>query len=100
MMERKINRITITNPGPLGELKVEVACGGPQPSALDKIRDAYAEAGREQDAERVKLAASLQDYPKLPVWEALSPQVREAIIHVYHAGAREALSRVEGGRYR
>ena len=48
-----------------------------------KIRDAYEEAGREQPSE----------YPPLPAWEALSQELREAIIHVYYRGRFEALPR-------
>jgi hypothetical protein len=47
---------------------------------LMKIRDAYEEAGREQPSE----------YPLLPAWEALSQELREAIIHVYYRGRFEA----------
>jgi hypothetical protein len=50
---------------------------------LMKIRDAYEEAGREQPSE----------YPPLPAWEALSQELREAIIHVYYRGRFEALPR-------
>jgi hypothetical protein len=49
---------------------------------LQKIRDAYEEAGREQPAE----------YPPLPAWETLSLEMREAIIHVYYRGRFDALS--------
>ena len=47
-----------------------------------KIRDAYEEAGREQPSE----------YPPLPAWEALSQELREAIIHVYYRGRFDAMS--------
>ena len=60
---------------------------------LQKIRDAYADAGREQ-------AKEAHPYPALPAWGDMPIELREVFIHVYHAGAREALSRVEGGSYR
>ena len=49
---------------------------------MQKIRDAYDEAGREQPSE----------YPALPAWEALSQELREAIIHVYYRGRFDAMS--------
>jgi hypothetical protein len=49
---------------------------------LQKIRDAYDEAGREQPSE----------YPALPAWETLSIEMREAIVHVYYRGRFDALS--------
>ena len=49
---------------------------------LQKIRDAYDEAGREQPSE----------YPALPAWEALSQELREAIIHVYYRGRFDAMA--------
>jgi hypothetical protein len=47
---------------------------------LKKIREAYAEACREQSSE----------YPPLPAWEMLPIQMREALIHVYHQGKIDA----------
>jgi hypothetical protein len=49
---------------------------------LQKIRDAYDEAGREQPSQ----------YPPLPAWETLSQELREAIIHVYYRGRIDAMS--------
>jgi len=49
---------------------------------LHKVREAWAEAGREQPPE----------YPPLPAWETLSKELREAIIHVYLAGRLDAPS--------
>jgi hypothetical protein len=49
---------------------------------LQKIRDAYDEAGREQPSE----------YPPLPARETLSQELREAIIHVYYRGRFDAMS--------
>jgi hypothetical protein len=50
---------------------------------LQKIKDAYDEAGREQPSQS----------PPLPAWETLSQELREAIIHVYYRGRFEAMSR-------
>jgi hypothetical protein len=49
---------------------------------LQKIRQAYAQAGRDQPAE----------YLPLPDWEALSQELREAIIHGYYRGRLDAMS--------
>jgi hypothetical protein len=49
---------------------------------LQKICDAYDEAGREQPSE----------YPALPAWETLSIEMREAIVHIYYRGRFDALS--------
>jgi hypothetical protein len=35
------------------------------------------------------------DYPAIPAWEDLSISMREAFIHVYHAGAKAALDALE-----
>jgi hypothetical protein len=49
---------------------------------LQKIRDAYDEAGREQPSE----------YPALPAWETLSIELREAFVHVYYRGRFDAMA--------
>ena len=49
--------------------------------ALKKIREAYAQAGRDQPAE----------YPPLPAWEALSLELREAFISIYHRGRLDGI---------
>jgi hypothetical protein len=49
-------------------------------STLDKIKAAYEEAGRVQPPE----------YPPLPPWENLPMEMREALIHVFHAGRTSA----------
>jgi hypothetical protein len=53
---------------------------------LKAIRAAYYEAGRVQPA----------DHPPLPAWQSLPIELREAIIHVYHAGRAAAFE--EGNR--
>ena len=45
-------------------------------TGLEKVKFAYAEAGREQPKE----------YPPLPPWEVLPIELREAFIHVYVRG--------------
>jgi hypothetical protein len=48
---------------------------------LKKIREAYAQAGRDQPGE----------YPSLPAWEALSLELRDAFISMYHRGRRDGI---------
>jgi uncharacterized protein with HEPN domain len=48
------------------------------------IREAYADARRKQPAE----------YPSLPPWEQLPIEVREALIHVYFQGRKDALAEI------
>jgi hypothetical protein len=48
---------------------------------LQKIREAYAQAGRDQPAE----------YPPLPAWETLSLELREAFISIYNRGRRDGI---------
>ena len=48
---------------------------------LHKIQGAYADAGRNQPL----------NYPPLPAWEALPLEIREAFVHVFVAGGRNAL---------
>jgi hypothetical protein len=49
--------------------------------ALMKIREAYAQAGRDQPTE----------YPPLPAWEALSLELRGAFVSIYHRGRRDGI---------
>ena len=48
---------------------------------LQKIREAYAQAGRDQPAE----------YLPLPAWEALSLELRGAFVSIYHRGRRDGI---------
>jgi len=48
---------------------------------LQKIREAYAQAGRDQPAEN----------PPLPAWEALSLELRGAFVSIYHRGRRDGI---------
>jgi hypothetical protein len=48
---------------------------------VKKIREAYAQAGRDQPAE----------YPSLPAWEALSQELRQAFTSIYHRGRRDGI---------
>jgi hypothetical protein len=48
--------------------------------ALKKIREAYAQAGRDQPTE----------YPSLPAWETLSLELRGAFVSIYIEGAATA----------
>ena len=48
---------------------------------LQKIREAYAQAGRDQPTE----------YPPLPAWENLSLELREAFISIYNRGRRDGI---------
>ena len=48
---------------------------------LQKIREAYTQAGRDQPAK----------YPPLPAWETLSPELREAFISIYNRGRRDGI---------
>ena len=48
---------------------------------VQKIREAYAQAGRDQPAE----------YPPLPAWEALSLELRGAFVSIYHRGRRDGI---------
>jgi hypothetical protein len=50
--------------------------------AMKKIREAYAQARRDQPA----------GYPRLPAWEALSLELREAFVSIYHRGRRDGVS--------
>jgi hypothetical protein len=47
---------------------------------LQKIRAAYAQAG-----------APTAEYPPLPAWEALSLELREAFVSIYHRGRRDGI---------
>jgi hypothetical protein len=49
--------------------------------ALKKIREAYAQAGRDQPTE----------YPSLPAWETLSLELRGAFVSIYHRGRRDGI---------
>jgi hypothetical protein len=51
---------------------------------LQKIRDAYDEAGREQPSE----------YPALPAWETLRIELHKAFVHVYYRGRFDAMAGV------
>lgn len=50
-------------------------------NTLDKIREAYADAARDQPA----------DYPPLPAWFELPIEMRKAIIRVFASGRRNAM---------
>jgi hypothetical protein len=64
------------------------AKGGLMNDTLEKIREAYAQVGRDQPAE----------FSPLPAWEALSREPREAFISIYHRGRRDGLSEELGAR--
>jgi hypothetical protein len=54
-------------------------------NTLDRIRDAYADAARDQPAE----------YLPLPAWFVLRLEMREAIIHVFFRGGNVAMDTAE-----
>jgi hypothetical protein len=55
-------------------------------TGLDRVKFAYAEAGRKQPAE----------YPPLPKWEDLPIEMREAFVSVYARGRIDVITEQMG----
>lgn len=60
----------------------------PESTAKRPARDA-------RDAYAAAIDLLPDDYPPIPPWDDLSISMREALIHVYHAGVKAALDALE-----